>query len=546
MFPLFYAVDASQRFPRYRLSTCISFLALFFLGIGILCVPLHAEEPTAHISSGELRGKMIGDGKVKAFLGIPYAAPPVGNLRWQKPQAAESWKGVRAADHYASHCAQRKVFEDMIFQDNSASEDCLYLNVYAPATASPTGKLPVMFWIHGGGFSGGAASEPRHNGDYLPTKGVILVTINYRLGVFGFLATSELAKEQDGVAGNYGLMDIIAALKWVKKNIGSFGGDPQNVLIFGESAGSFAVSTLMASPEAKDLFQKAIGESGAAFGGVTLAYEPLSLRTKKDDAWVSSLGVTSLGQLRHIPTEELLTDVAKSENIVRFAPIIDGKVLTQAVEQTYAEGKQAHIPLIAGWNRDEASFGGPTITPEQWKAQAEKLYPGNAERFLNLYPAANNEQTQRSVLDFSGDQFIALGTWKWIEAHSKTGAAPVYRYRLDLVAPPSKYHPAAAFHSDDIEYVFGVLDTRPGAKWTEADRKLSDQITSYWTNFARTGNPNAEGLPEWPRYDTERKVLYLDNPITAKKDANEGRYLFLIERENAAKANPSLPTEKKN
>ena len=240
-------------------------LAIAGLALG-LSAAVHADSLTVKTAQGKVQGKTINDGKVRAFLGLPYAAPPVGDLRWKAPEPPAKWKGVRDATHYGARCIQAPVFKDMVFQDSGPSEDCLYLNVFTPASAKGNSKLPVMFWIHGGGYSGGSASEPRHNGDFLPTKGVVLVTINYRLGVFGFLATSDLAKEAGGAAGNYGLLDMVAALQWVKANIAKFGGDPGNVTIFGESAGSFAVSTLMASPPAQGLFQKAIGESGGAFG----------------------------------------------------------------------------------------------------------------------------------------------------------------------------------------------------------------------------------------------------------------------------------------
>ena len=237
----------------------------------------NADPLKVKTEQGKVVGKTINNGKVRAFMGLPYAAPPVGDLRWKAPQPPAKWKGDRDATKYGAHCAQGRVFDDMVFQDAGPSEDCLFLNVYVPADAKEKSKLPVMFWIHGGGYSGGGSSEPRHNGDFLPTKGVVVVTINYRLGVFGFLVTDELAKEGNGSAGNYGLLDMVAALQWVKSNIGKFGGDPGNVTIFGESAGSFAVSTLMASPMSQGLFHKAIGESGAAFpsalnlGGETVA-----------------------------------------------------------------------------------------------------------------------------------------------------------------------------------------------------------------------------------------------------------------------------------
>ncbi len=314
-----------------------------------------ATDPlTVKTALGKVHGKTIHDGKVSAWLGLPYAAPPVGDLRWKGPQTAAKWPGTRDATNYGVHCAQNHVFDDMVFQDNGPSEDCLYLNVYAPAGSGKDAKLPVMFWIHGGGFSGGGSNEPRHNGDFLPLKGVVLVTINYRLGVFGFLATEDIAKEAGGAAGNYGLWDMIAALQWVKSNIKGFGGDPGNVTIFGESAGSFAVSTLMASPMAQGLFHKAIGESGGAVVNNVLAYDSLAQREAKDAKFVGSLNVKSLAELRALPTQTIL-EAAKKPG-VGFPPDVDGKVLTESVGDTYAAGRQAHIPLIAGWNADEGSF----------------------------------------------------------------------------------------------------------------------------------------------------------------------------------------------
>jgi para-nitrobenzyl esterase len=502
-------------------------LAIAALVLGVSTM-IHADSLTVQTEQGNVRGKIINDGKVQAFLGLPYAAPPVGDLRWKPAQPPGKWKGVRDATIFGAHCAQNHVFSDMIFQDGGASEDCLFLNVYAPADAKANSKLPVMFWIHGGGYAGGASSEPRHNGDFLPLKGVVLVTINYRLGVFGFLATADLAKETNGAAGNYGLLDMVAALQWVKANIRNFGGDPDNVTIFGESAGSLAVSTLMASPVARGLFQKAIGESGAAFSG-NLSVGTLEAREKKDSAWVAALGVKSLEELRALPAVKIL-DAAKSRGITGFSPIVDGKLLTEPVADTYAAGKQAHVPLLAGWNRDEGSFFAMRpMTAEQFKGMISGLYKERAADFLKLYPAESDSQAMLAAIDYGSDNFIAFNTWKWIEAHWKSGNSPIYRYHLELAAPPSKFHPGSfAFHSDDIEYVFGTLDTRPGAVWRPEDRTLSEQMMSYWTNFARTGDPNGPGLPPWPKYDSADSLIHLDSTITSGPDTLRPRYEFLM------------------
>jgi para-nitrobenzyl esterase len=413
----------------------------------------------------------------------------------------------------------------MIFQDGGESEDCLFLNVFAPADAKAKSKLPVMFWIHGGGYSAGSASEPRHNGDFLPLKGVVLVTINYRLGVFGFLATADLAKEANGATGNYGLLDMVSALEWVKANIKKFGGDPGNVTIFGESAGSFAVSTLMASPLSRGLFQKAIGESGGAVGG-NHEQRTLEASEKRNQEWVDSLGVKSLAELRAVPTAQILADVHSKK--IWFSTVVDGKMLTEPVSETYAAGRQAHVPLLAGWNRDESSSSG--MTPEKWKAEAVERFDGRADEFLKVYPGESDAQATRSEADFNGDRFIAFSTWQWIEAQRKTGESPVYRYHFELPAPISTYnHSASSFHSDDIEYVFGALDTRVGAAWRPEDRKLSEEMMSYWTNFAKTGDPNGPGLPPWPKYGKDDELIHLDSTITSGPDTQRPRYVFLQE-----------------
>ncbi len=493
------------------------------------CVRASADSLKVKTEQGEIQGKLINEGKVRAFLGIPYAAPPVGELRWKAPQPPARWKGVREATMFGAHCAQNHVFDDMIFQDSGSSEDCLYLNVYAPADANSKSKLPVMFWIHGGGYSGGSGDEPRHNGDFLPTKGIVLVTINYRLGVFGFLATTDLAKEAGGSAGNYGLMDMVAALGWVKGNITQFGGDPGNMTIFGESAGSFAVSTLMAAQPARGLFQKAIGESGGAMDMGAHGSAEQAEHERLEQTWVESLGATNLTALRAMPTDVILAAAAQ-KGAPHFPVVVDGRLLTEPIAETYAAGKQAHVPLLAGWNRDEFFYPAMGMTVDKWKAEAVRLFGDRSTEFLVLYPGTTDEQAQRSAIDYHSDSFIAFSTWKWIEAQVKTGGAPVYRYHLELAAPPSKFHPGSyAFHSDDIEYVFGTLDTRPGAVWRPEDRKLSEEMMDYWTNFAKTGDPNGPGLPEWRRFDKTGELIHLDATITDGPETVRPRYEFLLQ-----------------
>ncbi|HMH05155.1 MAG TPA: carboxylesterase family protein, partial [Terriglobales bacterium] len=309
------------------------------------------------IENGTIEGKTSGT--VRAFLGIPYAAPPVGDLRWKPPAGAARWTGIRNAQEFGPRCMQGPIYPDMVFRDAGGSEDCLLLNVWTPAK-NPKAQLPVMVWIHGGGFMAGASSEPRQDGEVLAKRGAVVVSMNYRLGIFGFLALPELAAESDKkAAGNYGLLDQVAVLEWVKRNIAAFGGDPANVTIFGESAGSFSVSALMASPLAKGLFNKAIGESGAAFSSSGLPFEPLAVRSPRDSQFTSSsLGVHPLNELRAMAASKILDASLKKDGDAspRFAPDIDGYFLPESLPAVFAQGKQSDVPLLAGWNHDEGSF----------------------------------------------------------------------------------------------------------------------------------------------------------------------------------------------
>jgi para-nitrobenzyl esterase len=355
------------------------------------------------------------------------------------------------------------------------------------------------------------------------------VNINYRMGVFGFLASEDLRREGGGAAGNYGLMDMVAALEWVRDNIAQFGGDPHNVTIFGESAGSFAVSTLMAAQQAQGLFQKVIGESGAPFGGL-LGVDSVEVRAARDQAWVESLGVKSLAEARALPTAALI-DAAKKKGVIGFSPVIDGRLLTEPIVKVYAAGKQAHVPLLAGWNRDErAGTLSKDMTAEKWKAFAAEHFGAHADEFLAVFPGKTDAEAITSADAYTTDQFIAFGTWQWIEAQTKTGAAPVYRFHFELPAPSSEMHPVAgyAWHSDELEYVFGTLDVRRGSVWRPEDRKLTEEMMDYWTNFAKTGDPNGPGLPDWPRYDKTGAVMHLDRESHASPDNTRARYEFLL------------------
>ena len=515
---------------RFRLPA----LALLALTLP-LAAPAQAQAPLKiKTTLGTLEGTATPDGAVHAFKGIPYAAPPVGNLRWAPPQPAAKFQGLFAAKDYGNHCAQANSFADMIFHDAGPSEDCLSLNIWTPANAKPGAKLPVMFWIHGGGYYAGGASEARHDGAALARRNVIIVTINYRLGIFGFFVHPELtAASPHHASGNYGLLDQVAALQWTRDNIAAFGGDPKNITIFGESAGSFAVSSLMASPLSKNMFAKAIGESGGALASAVLGQQTLADRETKDAAFAQEAFSTSkLADLRKLPTDVILSGVASTK--AHFSPVMDGYFFPKPVADIYAAGEQSHVPLIAGWNNDEmraAIIMNPKKpTAESFAADARKDYGDEAPAFLKLYPDTTDAEAVTSAGDLISDRFIDYSTWRWLEAQTKTGAAPVYRYLFALPAPTDKYHPVAVgtFHSDDIEYVFGTLDSRPEATFTPADRTMSDEIQQYWTNFAKTGDPNGKSLPNWPTYQPlDYKVLRLDATISAAPDAVRERYLFL-------------------
>jgi para-nitrobenzyl esterase len=507
--------------------------------VGILAAALAASAQSVSLqvktASGTVEGKDAAG--VHVFLGIPYAAPPVGDLRWKPPIPAAKWAGVRPAMDFGSHCMQGNVFGDMVFRDPAMSEDCLFLNVWTPAKTSDS-NLPVMVWIYGGGFVAGATSEQRQDGSVLAQQGVVVVSMNYRLGVFGFFVHPELAKESGrNAAGNYGLLDQLAALQWVHDNVAAFGGDPGNVTIFGESAGSFSVCAQMASPLAKGLFNKAIGESGGAFSKSGLRFEPVAVRDEKDSKLASSaLGVQTLSELRAVPAQKLLDAFFKpggSDNFA-FGPDVDGYFLPESVPAIFAAGKQNDVPLLAGWNRDENSFAvvlkpqKPTV--ESMKATAKEEFGAKADEFLRLYPATTDAEALRSMIDFSSDQFIVWSTWRWMEAQAKTGKQPIYRYRFDQALPSDPKGPQlGAYHSAEIEYVFGMLDSKAHMGWRPEDRQLSAQMQKYWANFARTGDPNGEGLPKWPVYKSSEgwPVMYLSAKSEAHKDDQRERELFL-------------------
>jgi len=501
-----------------------------------LALPLSAAAQVK-TTAGLVQGTISEDGQVRIYKGIPFAAAPLGELRWQAPRPAPSWEGVRNATAFGSRCVQGQIFSDIVFTDKG--EDCLNLNIWTPAKAAGD-RLPVMVWIHGGGFQAGAGAEPRHDGMAFARKNVVLVTFNYRLGVFGFFSHPELTRESGrNASGNYGMLDQVAALKWVQDNIAAFGGDPGNVTIFGESAGSFAVSALMASPLAHGLFHKAIGESGAYFpvGGRGLSLRSLAESEQQGVKFAAALGAESLAALRAKTSDEVLQLALKTQPT--FSPNLDGYFLPEPARDIFAAGKQASVPLLAGWNADEVR-GGTVLGKEKPTAQSfvdntRKRFGDEADAILKAYPAATDAEALESAASLASDLFIGYSTWKWIEMHQKTGHAPVYRYSFDRKIPvpaghtvngmPATSRDIGARHAGEIEYVFGSQDlSLPKVPWEASDRKLSEAMTTYWANFARTGDPNGTGLPKWSRYDEGGRVLHLDETIRESTDSQRARY----------------------
>jgi para-nitrobenzyl esterase len=529
---IFFVFAGLRTALQNKSSQCaLTFLTAVLLPGALLAQSGYVQQRT---TNGVLEGVVSSDGRVRTFKGIPYAAPPIGPLRWKPPQPVAPWTGVRKATEFGPRCMQTRVYSDMVFHDRGPSEDCLYLNLWIPESHSQS-KLPVMVWIYGGGFVAGATSEPRQDAANLSKKGVLVVSMNYRLGIFGFFSHPELSKESDhNASGNYGLMDQLAALKWVRDNIAVFGGDPDNVTIFGESAGSLSVSALMASPLAQGLFHRAIGESGAFFGSSV----QLKPRTETERIGLefakSALSAESLESLRAKPATEIL-QAASKEGAPRFSPNVDGYFLPVSVETIFAAGRQSPVPLLAGWNADEGNYRGIFLnddpTPENFAARVRELYGTNADAILKLYPAATVAQAKRSAQDLAGDRFIAFATWKWIESQRKIGQAPVYRYRFDETLPlppgsPPGSEPAAP-HASEIEFVFQVLSSND-LPWRPQDEKLSEAMSSYWTNFAKFGDPNGEGLPHWPAYTGDKyEVMHLCASPEALPDDHLARYLFL-------------------
>jgi para-nitrobenzyl esterase len=498
--------------------------------------PLRAQSLRPVRTAGGLVEGTAAPSGVRMFKGIPLAAPPVGALRWQEPQPAAAWTGTLGATRFGPRCMQLPIFSDMVFRSNGMSEDCLYLNVWTPARTARQ-RLSVLVYFYGGGFVGGDGSELRYDGESLARRGIVVVTVNYRLGLFGFLAHPELTAESSHHAsGNYGLLDQVAALRWVRANIAAFGGNPDRVTIGGESAGSASVSAQMASPLARGLIAGAIGESGAMIGR-TLAGVSLAEAERDGVAFARHVGAASLAALRALPADSLLRATDGPGGRLTHLTV-DGYFLPRAPAEIFAAGEQAHVPLLVGWNSEEASWRellrAQEPSPQNYEAALRVRLLEHAGEALRLLPGATTEQVMESGTLLAGAQFIAYGTWKWAELQSRTGRRPVYRYYYTHPRPAAK-DPVAnpphqgAVHSGEIEYLLGNLATNVVYNWTPEDFALSDTMGAYVANFVKTGNPNGAGLPHWPaaRSGDSVQVMFLDVRSHAGPFPHEESFRFL-------------------
>ena len=467
--------------------------------------PAWSADGAARISEGSIQGVVQGD--LTVYRGVPFAAPPIGELRWRDPQPVKPWTGVRSATEFANSCSQPIT---PFMPAGKSGEDCLYLNVWAPATA-PKKPLPVMVWIHGGGFTTGGGAAPFFDGTRFAHRGVVFVSINYRLGALGYLAHPELSKASGGTSGNFGLKDQIAALQWVRKNIAALGGDPNVVTIFGQSAGAGSVSLLAASPLAKGLFHRVIAQSGFAFEPPSSGGGMISTLAEAEQQGVSALaelGVAGIAAARELPAEKF------AALKMMFRPLRDGRVLPVDQLALYERNGQNDTPALIGYNSLDV-ISRP-MKPADFESEIRKQYGAGADAILSAYPHATESERARSAREVSRDSGFGWSALTWARVQSAHSRNPVFTYYFDQVAPKDSifFSPDGTVHTGEVPYVFGTLDAPP-ASYTEEDRKLSGQVQQYWVNFAQTGDPNGPGLPEWPAFRSEqpRSMLFHAAPL---------------------------------
>jgi len=474
--------------------------ARLVLSAGLLIALAQASAwagPVVSVAQGQLEGRQ--DGVVNTFLGIPYAAAPVGDLRWRAPQPAPAWAGLRDASRFGPSCMQtvlpdgRAPWTHEYMVNGAISEDCLSLNIWTPATS--TGKKPVLVWIHGGGFNEGSGSVPIYSGSALAGRDLVVVSINYRLGALGFMAHPDITQEaRNGVAANFGMQDQIAALQWVKKNIATFGGDPENVTIAGQSAGSMAVHTLVNSPLAKGLFVRAIAQSGLP---TIMPVPDLVSAEKNGVAFAEQLGAKSLVDLRKLPADKFVISAASAAGL-RFGLVVDGKLLPAPALSLLAQGRFNDVPMLVGQTANEGSAfpGYGSGDAAAYQAFLQRSFGKDAGTFSKLYPAQTGAARSQSMKEASGDRGLAMID-AWVGQRQIKARTPVYAYYYKHAEPGEGAERFEAFHSSEIPYVLSTLDAAPERGFTLADRELSLVMSSYWVNFAKTGNPNGDGLTAW-------------------------------------------------
>jgi para-nitrobenzyl esterase len=482
---------------------------------GTTSVDAQSAGPVVKTDAGAVAGTIDAAG-IRVFKGIPYAAPPVGDLRWKEPQPVASWTGTRDATQFGDRCQQTAFPAYSPIGTRGMSENCLFVNVWSAPHAN---HAPVLVWIHGGGFGYGYSNQAEYDGDRFAQKGLVFVNLNYRVGAFGFLALPGLTQESPHkTSGNYGILDQIDALQWVQRNIAAFGGDPENVTIFGESAGSISVSLLTASPLAKGLFHRAIGDSGAGLGTIvdTLPIRPLAWEEQRGMAFASALHARSVAELRSVSAAEI-ADVGEHgrEHLFSagvYAPNIDGYLLHESPARTFARGGQNDVALITGWNLHEstvwmegngrdgncAPVWANAETAQTFTDQAKRTFGSGADAVLALYPHATDDEAKASAGFLAGDLIIAWSGWKWADLQSRSGRTTTFLYFFAKM-PPAQSPFGVATHGSEIAYAFDNLQAHPW-NWDSMDAELAQQMSSYYANFVKTGNPNGPGLPVWPVY----------------------------------------------
>lgn len=502
---------------------------------------------------GTIEGNYNTHTGIQTYFGVPFAKPPVGELRWNAPQPMDNWGGVKETKVFGPRPVQTMVYGDMKSRSNGISEDCLYLNIWTPTNRNTT-DLPVLVYFFGGGNVAGDASEPRYDGESMAKKGIVAVTVNYRLNVFGFLAHPELSSEASYKgSGNYGLLDQNAALKWVKENISAFGGDPNKVTIAGESAGSIGVSQQMASPLSKDLIAGAIGESGA---GINPTMAPVSLEEaeKLGVEFAKNAGYSSISELRKLSTREIY-EIYNETKRFGFPTVIDGYFLPKTLPEIFENKEQAMVPLLLGWNSAEIpgmAFTQGPYTEENYMKKVKETYPKKYKEALELYPHGSEKEIELSATALASDRFIVYSTWKWFDLHRKNSDQPVYRYLYSKLRPalrdntlasglaggtvkkgtdtPMAPNAVGAPHACEIEYCMGNLHLIDDYAWTADDYKVSEDMSNYFANFIKTGNPNIEGLPQWDAAKGKEAmppVMVIDTDSKQIKASNDARYEFL-------------------